>query len=101
MRGGARTSYPQPARARVPWSGRQEDKVDDGVRAVACFLTRTGYRRRGITYALARATVGRARDRGARASEAYPVITCPGLEITWGRRTSAAARCSPRPASGR
>jgi hypothetical protein len=39
---------------------------------------------RGITYALARATVGFARDRGARALEAYAMLTQPGKEITWG-----------------
>jgi len=33
---------------------------------------------------LARATIAFARDRGARALEAYPMITQPGKEITWG-----------------
>ncbi len=47
-------------------------------------MTRKGYRRRGITYALAAATVGYARRNGARALEAYPMITQPGKEITWG-----------------
>ena len=42
------------------------------------------YRRRGITYALAAATVSYARDRGARALEGYPMIVPPGKEITWG-----------------
>ena len=48
------------------------------------FFVRKGYRRRGITYALAAATVDFARERGARALEAYPMITEPGKEITWG-----------------
>ena len=79
-----RTAYPRLLRSRVPWSGRQEDRDDDGVWTVSCFVTRTGYRRRGVSYALARAAVGFARDRGARALEGYPMITEPGKDITWG-----------------
>jgi GNAT superfamily N-acetyltransferase len=79
-----RTAYPRVLRTRTAWSGRQEDKADDTVWAVTCFVTRRGYRKRGITYALAAATVGFARDGGARALEAYPMITTPGKEITWG-----------------
>jgi GNAT superfamily N-acetyltransferase len=79
-----RSAYPRLQRIRTVWSGRQEDRADDGVWAVTCFVTRKGYRKRGITYALAAATVGFARDRGARALEAYPMITLPGQEITWG-----------------
>ncbi|MGH3727186.1 MAG: GNAT family N-acetyltransferase [Micromonosporaceae bacterium] len=52
--------------------------------AVTCFAVRKGYRGRGLTYALALATIDFARDRGARALEAYPMITEPGKEITWG-----------------
>jgi hypothetical protein len=52
--------------------------------SVTCFVTRAGYRRRGVTYAPAAASVGFARERGARALEGYPMITQPGQEITWG-----------------
>lgn len=69
---------------RVPWEGRDEDKNDDSVWAVTCFVTRAGYRKRGVAYALAQAAVGFARERGARALEGYPILTTPGLEITWG-----------------
>ncbi len=79
-----RTEYPKLRTSRVPWSGRSEDKDDDGVWAVTCFAVRKGYRGRGLTYLLARATVDFARERGARALEAYPMITEPGKEITWG-----------------
>jgi len=79
-----RTAYPKLRTSRVPWSGRAEDKDDDGVWAVTCFAVRKGYRGRGLTYPLALAAVGFARDRGARALEAYPMITQPGKEITWG-----------------
>ncbi len=69
---------------RVPWDGRTEDKTDDSVWAVTCFVTRAGFRGRGISRALARATADFARERGARALEGYPMITQPGREIAWG-----------------
>ncbi|HEY8777800.1 MAG TPA: GNAT family N-acetyltransferase [Gaiellaceae bacterium] len=69
---------------RVPWAGRAEDKTDDGIWAVTCFVTRRDFRHRGISRALARAAVDFARQRGARALEGYPMITEPGKEITWG-----------------
>lgn len=59
----------------MPWTGRDEDKHDDGVWAVTCVLARAGYRRRGVGRALVAATVGFARDRGARAVEGYPITT--------------------------
>jgi len=69
---------------RVPWTDRDEDKTDDSVWAVTCLFTRAGFRRRGITYALARAAVDFARERGASAIEGSPMITQSGEEITWG-----------------
>jgi GNAT superfamily N-acetyltransferase len=69
---------------RVPWDGRAEDKGDNSVWAVTCFVTRTGYRRRGVSRALAAATVDYARGRGARGLEGYPIITTPGQEIMAG-----------------
>ena len=42
---------------------------------LAAFFTRAGFRKRGISRALARAAVDFARDRGARALEAYPINT--------------------------
>ena len=51
---------------------------------MTCFVTRAGFRRRGISRALARAAVDFARERGARALEGYPMITERGQEITWG-----------------
>ncbi|MGW1344211.1 GNAT family N-acetyltransferase [Kribbella sp. NPDC002412] len=57
---------------RVPWLGRNEDKTDPTIWAVTCFVTRAGYRRRGIGRALAQATVAFARDHGATAVEGYP-----------------------------
>jgi GNAT superfamily N-acetyltransferase len=64
---------------RVPWEGRTEDKTDDSVWAVTCLFTRAGFRKRGISRALARAAVDFARERGARAIEGYPMITKDAL----------------------
>ena len=60
---------------RVPWEGRAEDKADDSVWAVTCLFTRAGFRKRGISRALARAAVDFARAHGARAVEGYPMTT--------------------------
>jgi GNAT superfamily N-acetyltransferase len=60
---------------RVPWTGRAEDKADDSVWAVTCFVIRAGFRRRGVTRVLAAAAVEHARSRGARALEGYPITT--------------------------
>ena len=59
---------------RVPWDGRDEDKSDDAVWAVTCLFVRAGFRKRGVSRALAGAAVAFARERGARAIEAYPII---------------------------
>ena len=79
-----RTAYTRLPPARVALKARGEDKDDESVWAVTCFATRAGFRRQGISRALARATVDFARGRGAQALEAYPMITEPGQEITWG-----------------
>jgi GNAT superfamily N-acetyltransferase len=80
-----RTAYPRLLlKTRVPWAERAEDKTDDSVWAVTCFVTRAGFRRRGVSRGLARAAVDFARERGARALEGYPMLTEPGQEITWG-----------------
>jgi GNAT superfamily N-acetyltransferase len=68
---------------RVPWEGRTEDKSDDSVWAVTCIFARAGFRRRGISYALVRAAVDFARERGARALEGYPMLTKPGEDVIW------------------
>jgi GNAT superfamily N-acetyltransferase len=69
---------------RVPWEGRAEDKTDESIWAVTCVFARAGFRRRGIGSLLARGAVEFARNRGARALEAYPMVTQPGEDITWG-----------------
>jgi GNAT superfamily N-acetyltransferase len=79
-----RTAYQRLRNSSVPWRGRAEDKDDDGVWAVTCFVTRAGFRRLGVARALAAATVEFARDRGARALEGYPIVTRPGQDVPWG-----------------
>jgi len=79
-----RPAYPKLRGSRILWAGREEDKEDDSVWAVTCFGVRKGYRGRGLTYHLARASIDYARERGARALEGYPMITKPGKVITWG-----------------
>jgi GNAT superfamily N-acetyltransferase len=92
-----RTAYPRLPIRRVALAERGEDKHDATVWAVTCFATRAGFRRQGISRALAAAAVDFARKRGARALEAYPMLTEPGQEVTWGelhvgnQRTFAAA----------
>jgi GNAT superfamily N-acetyltransferase len=69
----------------VAWAGRPgEAKDDEDVWSVTCFSVRKGYRGRGITYGLASAAAAHACARGARAVEAYPMVTEAGVEITWG-----------------
>jgi GNAT superfamily N-acetyltransferase len=71
-----RTAYTSLVRGgRVAWTGRSEDRHDPHVWAVTCFVTRAGYRKRGVARALARAAVDFARERGARSVEAYPMST--------------------------
>jgi len=75
-----RTAYPRLLlKNRVPWEGRAEDKSDESIWAVTCFVTRTGFRRRGVASALARAAVDFARRGGARALEGYPMTTKEAL----------------------
>jgi GNAT superfamily N-acetyltransferase len=68
----------------TPWKGREEDRDDDTVWAITCFVVRAGFRLRGVTYRLAESAVEFARERGARALEGYPMIPEPGQKITWG-----------------
>ena len=71
-----RSAYTGLARVfRIPWEGRDEDKADSSVWAVTCFVTRAGFRKHGVSRALARVAVGFARERGARAIEGYPIVT--------------------------
>jgi len=67
-------------------SGRDGRKTRpmDGTWAVTCFVTRSGFRRRGVSARAARGAVSFDRERVARAVEGYPMITHPGQQVTWG-----------------
>lgn len=60
---------------RVPWEGRDEDRADESVWAITCFVVRTGFRRQGIGSELVVAALDHARRGGARAVEGYPIGT--------------------------
>ncbi len=79
-----RSRYVRLRSARVPWAGRHEDRDDDGVWAVVCFVVRPEHRRQGVSTALATAAVEHARSRGARAIEGYPKELAPGKTDVWG-----------------
>lgn len=64
---------------KVPWEGRSEDRTDPSVWAVTCLFVRAGFRRRGISRALAAAAVDFARQRDAAALEAYPMTTTKAI----------------------
>jgi GNAT superfamily N-acetyltransferase len=66
------------------WKGRTEDKDDPSIWAVTCFVTRAGFRRQGVSRALAGGTIEVARDGGARTVEAYPMKPAPGKDVPWG-----------------
>lgn len=69
---------------KTTWNGRHEDPHDPTVWAVTCFVTRAGFRRQGVSRALAAGTVDLARAHGARTLEAYPMQPAPGKDVTWG-----------------
>ncbi len=75
-----RTAYPRLLTARVPWAGRDEVRSDETVWAITCFVTRQGFRGKGVSRALARAAVEFARSRGASAVEGYARRTNPGAK---------------------
>lgn len=78
-----RTTYRRLFGSNVPWAGRTEDKADDTVWSVPCFVVRAGYRDQGLCYELAQAAVDYARARGAAAVEGYPIVAKQGQRITW------------------
>lgn len=76
-----RATYPGLVRVfTVPWKGRDEDRSDTSVWALTCLFVRAGHRRQGISGELARAAVEHARSRGARALEAYPMVTTNAID---------------------
>ncbi|KGN34812.1 N-acetyltransferase GCN5 [Knoellia sinensis KCTC 19936] len=74
-----RTAYIGMVRTgKVPWDGREEDREDQTVWAVTCFVTRVGHRKQGVSRALLAAAVDHARGQGASAVEGYPMASAQG-----------------------
>jgi GNAT superfamily N-acetyltransferase len=78
-----RTTYRRLFGSNVPWAGRNEDKDDETVWSVTCFVVRAGFRGQGLTYELAQAAADFARVSGAAAVEGYPIVAKAGQRITW------------------
>ncbi len=67
------------------WKGRPEqDREDPDIWAVTCFRVRKEFQGEHLTYDLCAATVPYAREQGAEVLEGYPIVSVPGIMITWG-----------------
>ncbi|AZS36528.1 hypothetical protein CVS47_01133 [Microbacterium lemovicicum] len=78
VRVGPRTLQRRIARTRMIAQNSTEPLDDDGVWAVSCFAVRSEHRGRGLNRRLLDDAIAFARDRGARALEAYPIDTAVG-----------------------
>ncbi len=76
-----RENYPRIWSRKQPWM--RMDPELEGVWSVTCFVVRKGFRREGLTYELARATVDYGRRVGARVLEGYPMEPAPGKTVIW------------------
>ena len=56
---------------------------DPAVWTVTCFVVRKGFRKQGLMYELAAATVEYGRQVGARVLEGYPTEQAPGRTVIW------------------
>ncbi len=64
-----------------PWM--RMDPELPGVWSVTCFVVRRGFRRTGLTYELAHATVEHGGRVGAAVLEGYPIEPAPGKTVIW------------------
>jgi GNAT superfamily N-acetyltransferase len=76
-----RENYPKIWARRQPWM--RMDPEREGVWSVTCFVVRPGYRRRGLMYELAAATVEYGQQVGARVLEGYPTEPADGKTVIW------------------
>jgi hypothetical protein len=76
-----RENYPRLWSRKQPWMRMDPELV--GVWSVTCFVVRKGFRKAGLTYELADATVGYGRQVGARVLEGYPIHPPPGKTVIW------------------
>ncbi|WP_228942117.1 GNAT family N-acetyltransferase [Nocardioides sp. Leaf374] len=76
-----REHYPRIWSRKQPWM-RQDPELP-GVWSVTCFVVRSGWRRAGLTYELAAATVEYGAQVGAHVLEGYPIEPAPGRTVIW------------------
>ena len=76
-----RENYPRIWNRQKAWMRADPDL--EGVWSVTCFVVRKGFRREGLMYELAAATVEHGRNVGARVLEGYPTEPKPGKTVIW------------------
>ncbi len=76
-----RENYPRIWNRKQPWM--RMDPELEGVWSVTCFVVRKGFRRQGLMYELAAATVDYGRQAGARVLEGYPTEPADGKTVIW------------------
>lgn len=76
-----RDNYPRIWSRKQPWMRADPDL--EGVWSVTCFVVRSGWRKEGLTYRLATATVEYGEQVGARILEGYPIEPAPGKTVIW------------------
>ncbi|MBF4161506.1 GNAT family N-acetyltransferase [Nocardioides acrostichi] len=76
-----RENYPRIWSRRQPWM-RQDPELK-GVWSVTCFVVRRGWRKTGLMYELAAATVEYGEQTGAQVLEGYPMEPAPGKTVIW------------------
>lgn len=76
-----RENYPRLWARRQPWM--RMDPELEGVWSVTCFVVRKGWRKAGLMYELAAATVEYGERVGARLLEGYPTEPATGKPVIW------------------
>ncbi len=76
-----RENYPRIWIRKQPWM-RMDPRLDS-VWSVTCFVVRKGFRRRGLMYELAAATVDYGGQVGAHVLEGYPTEPADGKTVIW------------------
>jgi len=76
-----RSNYPRIWARQKSWMRMDPDL--EGVWSVTCFVVRQGFRRQGLMYELAAATVEYGEQVGARVLEGYPIEPPPGKTVIW------------------
>jgi hypothetical protein len=76
-----RENYPRIWSRKQPWMRMDPELA--GVWSVTCFVVAKGFRRQGLMYELASATVEYGRHVGAQVLEGYPTEQPPGKTVIW------------------